>query len=129
MPRRFQFSLRALLALAGVVCLLFGGWQMLVRYGQIVELMPAVAHEPIRIKGRFFLFSVAPTQPYSVLVVREGGEVFEAQGHASRWVPFVYQFDEETTFQFQPGQYHFKGAPSRRPLPAVTDTLLVPDNR
>ena len=52
MTRRFQFSLRALLGAAVVVCLLLGGWHLLWTYGQYVEAEPAKLGRSFSVKGR-----------------------------------------------------------------------------
>jgi hypothetical protein len=53
MPRRFQFSLKALLALTATICLALGGWHMLNTYGNYMEVGDLAVGKPIRVKGRF----------------------------------------------------------------------------
>jgi len=55
MARRFQFSLKSLMAAVAVICLGLGGWHLLFR--QYVEADPAVVGQPIKIHGRFVRFS------------------------------------------------------------------------
>ncbi|MGH7134798.1 MAG: hypothetical protein ACREHD_03610 [Pirellulales bacterium] len=52
MPRRFQFSLRALLGLGAVVCLLLGGRHLVETYATYIEVSNSALDEPISIKGR-----------------------------------------------------------------------------
>lgn len=54
MRRRFQFSLRSLLGLAALVCVLLGGWHLLETYGTSVEVVNPRIATPIRIRGTYF---------------------------------------------------------------------------
>jgi hypothetical protein len=67
MSRRFQFSLRALLGLAAVVCLLLGCWHLLTKHGQYVVATPAKIGEPITVDGQLVCFC-GPSLLYVELV-------------------------------------------------------------
>jgi hypothetical protein len=64
MSRRFQFSLRGLLGLATVACLLLGGWHLLKTYGNRIEVIGAS-----RVKGRYIRV-LGPTQCHLVVAAR-----------------------------------------------------------
>ena len=52
MPRRFQFSLRALLVLTALASLLLGGRHLLETYGSYLEVTNIAVGESMTIKGR-----------------------------------------------------------------------------
>ena len=54
MTRRFQFSLRALLAFAAVICVLLGGWHLLQTYGNRLDVENPRLGAPIRVKATYF---------------------------------------------------------------------------
>lgn len=55
MSRRFQFSLRALLGLAVIVCLCFGARHIYVMHVASYVIADAKVGEPIVLRGQFFL--------------------------------------------------------------------------
>ncbi|HWB14464.1 MAG TPA: hypothetical protein VG826_34885 [Pirellulales bacterium] len=57
MSRRFQFSLKTLLGLALVVCLVLGGWPMLKMAACHLEVADAVVGRPVAIRARFVRLS------------------------------------------------------------------------
>ena len=52
MSRRFQFSLRTLLGLAAIICLMLGGWHLLETYGNYMDVGDMAVGKPITVKGR-----------------------------------------------------------------------------
>ena len=56
MSRRFQFSLRSLLAAGAVVCLSLGGWHVLTIRSQYVAGLSAKVGEPITIEAQLVRF-------------------------------------------------------------------------
>jgi hypothetical protein len=125
MSRRFQFSLRALLGMAVVVCLALGGWHLLVRYGQFVEMAPTAANEP-RLRGQFIFFSLEQHLIYRANVMRGGVHIYRFRGLAESDLPFVYRFngrfaDDEP----EQGEYAIEIYPMARPYPAASCTFAL----
>ena len=54
MPRRFQFSLRALLVLVAVACVLLGAWHLLETYGTTIAIERPQVGEPLHVKATYF---------------------------------------------------------------------------
>ena len=64
MSRRFQFSLKSLLGVAAIICLVFGGWHLLKTYGNRIEVIGTS-----RVKGRHIRL-LGPTKCHLVVAAR-----------------------------------------------------------
>jgi hypothetical protein len=76
MRRRFQFSLRTLLGLAAVVCLLLGGWHLLETYGSYIEAEPLRVGVPVKLRGRYVCFFGPNKVPITIGYEKNSDEVY-----------------------------------------------------
>ncbi|HEV3341559.1 MAG TPA: hypothetical protein VG125_14430 [Pirellulales bacterium] len=124
MSRRFQFSLRALLGLVTVLCLLLGGWGLLLTYGQFVAAGPITLHERIALRGRLIRMLGPKRLPYCIWIDPDGG-VFD---HAERSWLCIYTVQTETVVAHQPGRYRLTLVDLENPVGAIppgSPTVLV----
>jgi|SRR5215469_6497387 len=126
MSRGFQFSLRALLGMAGLACLLLGGWHLLVQYGQFVQVAPLEANKPLEIACGFVLLSTEHEEICRLNVLRNGVNVYQYEWLAKSRVPFVYRGHLPLQLGLQPGSYVVESYPPTRPYPAASCAFVLP---
>ena len=85
MSRRFQFSLRGLLGLAAIFCILLGSGHIVATYGSYVAANPTKVRQPVAIYGRI----VRPFGPaqldYAIAWQTPGND---DPGRRNYWMPF-----------------------------------------
>ena len=122
MLRRFQFSLRALLGVAAVICLFLGGWHLLITYGEFIEVGPIELHRKTTIRGRLVRLLGPPELPYCIEINRESDSDLYVFSEADRSWLCIYEIRERTAFAHHPGRYRLRlidyepeGIPPRNP--------------
>lgn len=114
MRRRFQFSLKTLLALFGLLCLGLGSWSLYWTYfGPYIEADDVVAGQPIRVRGRFmdlFGFDEAPFVIDVVGKMADGSPIImqEGGGMAKRAGWWAYDVEVKLGPVHKPGNYDLR---------------------
>ena len=104
MKRRFfQFSLRWLLGLATLVCLLLGGWHLLDVYGNYMEVGDLAVGKPVRVKGR----AIRLFGPQRCWIQVSANHDCDNGLHESGWVDrswlCCYEFEYDLGVLYAPG--------------------------
>ena len=105
MSRRFQFSLKTLLAATAFVSACFGGWQIYrAHFAEFVKAETSLVGQPIRLSGRFSLKGAPDSTRFHIGVTRAGGKTLKGarKYEAERGRFGSYQFAEQATFLNQP---------------------------
>jgi hypothetical protein len=117
--RWLQFRLSSLLAFVFFVCIALGGLHLLIAYGQYVEAGPAVVGEPIKVRGRFFVF--LPGELNGSYEFNVPGGLFGLDGHFWTGAKYSgwgrYEIDMQLTPSWKPGEYALRISPDgSRPI-------------